>query len=101
MCSLGYHHSGSVGTHALVYHVPKSISCHKTTVVITGRTHCFYDYVYIYIYIYIYIYYIYQANFAQHLHANQGQLMICHFFLGFANLKCNLGQQRATYFDEL
>ena len=30
-----------------VYHVAKCMSCHKTTVVITGRTHCFHDYIYI------------------------------------------------------
>ena len=47
------------------------------------------------IYIYIYIF-IYQANFGQHLHANQGQFESAKFFLDFANLKCYLGQQRAT-----
>ena len=36
-----------------VHHVPKSMSCRKPIVVITGRAHCFYDYIYIYIYIYI------------------------------------------------
>ena len=40
-----------------VHRVPKCMSCHKAIVVITGRAHCFYDYIYIYIlYIYIYIY---------------------------------------------
>ena len=38
------------------YHVPKCMSCHKAIVVITGRAHCFHDYIYIYIYIYIYTY---------------------------------------------
>ena len=47
--------------HANVHHVPKCMSCHKATVVITGRAHCFQDCIYIYIYkYYIYIYmYIY------------------------------------------
>ena len=36
MCPPGYHHNGFVATHALV--------------VITGRAHCFHDYIYIYIY---------------------------------------------------
>ena len=30
-----------------VHHVPKCISCHKASVVITGRAHYFHDYVYI------------------------------------------------------
>ena len=65
MCMPSYH-SGSVETHAFGQHVPKCINCHKTTVVINGRAHCFHDYIYIniykfilYIYIYIYIYIIY------------------------------------------
>ena len=29
--------------------VPKCMSCYKSTVVITGRTHCFHDCIYIYI----------------------------------------------------
>ena len=29
------------------------MSCHKANVAITGRAHCFHDYIYIYIYIYI------------------------------------------------
>ena len=33
-----------------VHHVPKCMSCHKAIVVITGRAHCFHDYIYIYIY---------------------------------------------------
>ena len=48
-----------------VHHVPKCMSCHKAIVVITGRAHCFHDYIYIYIYIYMYIYiyiYIYICN---------------------------------------
>ena len=63
MCPPGYHtmalwqlmHLGTT-----VHHVPKCMSCHKAIVVITGRAHCFHDYIYIYIYIFIYIYiYIY------------------------------------------
>ena len=30
-----------------VHHVPKWMSCHKATVVITGRARCFHDYIYI------------------------------------------------------
>ena len=30
-----------------VYHVPKCISCHKATVVINGRLHCFHGYIYV------------------------------------------------------
>ena len=30
-----------------IYHVPKCMSCHKAIVVITGRAHCFHDYIYI------------------------------------------------------
>ena len=55
MCPPGYHHNGFVATHALghmmysltVHHVPKCMSCHKAIVVITGRAHCFHDYIYI------------------------------------------------------
>ena len=53
MCPPGYHHNGFVVTHALghmmqtVHHVPKCMSCHKAIVVITGRAHCFHDYIYI------------------------------------------------------
>ena len=62
MCHPGYHHNGFVATHALghmmygftwahdahdVHHVPKCMSCHKAIVVITGRAHCFHDYIYI------------------------------------------------------
>ena len=73
MYSPGYHHNGFVsahaighslvllGTHALehslfhwyqqqcvtVHHVPKCMSCHKAIVVITGRAHCFHDWIYI------------------------------------------------------
>ena len=32
-----------------VHHVPKCMSCHKAIVVITGRAHCFHDYIIIYI----------------------------------------------------
>ena len=46
MCPPGYHHNGFVATHA--HHVPKCMSCHKAIVVITGRAHCFHDYIYIY-----------------------------------------------------
>ena len=58
MCPPGYHHNGFVATHALghmmygssrltVHHVPKCMSCHKAIVVITGRAHCFHDYIYV------------------------------------------------------
>ena len=30
-----------------LHHVPKCMSCHKAIVVITGRAHCFHDYIYI------------------------------------------------------
>ena len=30
-----------------VHHVPKCMSCHKAIVVMTGRAHCFHDYIYI------------------------------------------------------
>ena len=40
----GYHHIGFVAS----YHVPKCMSFHKAIVVITGRAHCFHDYIYIY-----------------------------------------------------
>ena len=33
--------------------VAKCMSCHKAIMVITGRAHCFHDYIYLYIYIYI------------------------------------------------
>ena len=29
------------------HHVPKCMGCHKSIVVMTGRAHCFYDYIYI------------------------------------------------------
>ena len=48
MCPPGYHHNGFVATHALGHHVPKCMSCHKAIVVITGRAHCFHDYIHIY-----------------------------------------------------
>ena len=58
MCPPSYHHNGFVATHALghmmygyimitVHHVPKCMSCHKAIVVITGRAHCFHDFIYI------------------------------------------------------
>ena len=66
MCPRGYHHNGLMATHALGH---MCMSCHKAIVVITGRAHCFHDYIYIYVciyymcvcvYIYMYIYiYIY------------------------------------------
>ena len=31
----------------IIYHVLKYMSCHKANVVITGRAHCFHDYIYI------------------------------------------------------
>ena len=60
MCPPGYHHNGFITTHALgqmmysscaqtIHHLPKCMSCHKAIVVITGRAHCFHDYIYIYI----------------------------------------------------
>ena len=42
MCPPGYHHNSFVATH-----VSNCISCHKAIVVITGRAHCFHDYIYI------------------------------------------------------
>ena len=39
MCPPGYHHNGFVATQCM--------SCHKAIVVITGRAHCFHDYIYI------------------------------------------------------
>ena len=74
MCPPGYHHNGFVAIHALVattyitvlallvehslvhwyqqcvtvHRVPKCMSCYKAIVVITGRAHCFRDYIYIY-----------------------------------------------------
>ena len=47
MCPPGYQHHGFVVTHALGHHVPKCMSYHKAIVVITGRAHCFHDYIYI------------------------------------------------------
>ena len=37
----------NVRAHGAVHHVPKCMSCHKAIVVITGRAHCFHDYMYI------------------------------------------------------
>ena len=76
MCPPGYHHNGFVANHALghmttVYHVPTCMSCHKAIVVITGRPHCFHDYIYIYIYIYIY----------NMVYGNHRNLTIIHFRL--------------------
>ena len=68
MCPSGYHHNDFVATDALGHimyhtscdHVPKCMSCHKVIVVITGRAHCFHDFMIAYIYhahyMYIYIY---------------------------------------------
>ena len=49
MCPPGYHHNGFVATHALghMMYGYMSMSCHKAIVVITGRAHCFHDYIYI------------------------------------------------------
>ena len=44
MCPPGYHHNGFVATHALGHMM---YGCHKAIVVITGRAHCFHDYIYI------------------------------------------------------
>ena len=44
MCPPGYHHNGFVATHALGHIM--CMSCHKAIVVITGRAHCFHDYIY-------------------------------------------------------
>ena len=44
-----------------VHHVPQCMSCHKAIVVITGRTHCFYDSTYIYICDIYYIYISYKG----------------------------------------
>ena len=33
--------------HDVRFQVPKCMSCHKAIVVITGRAHCFHDYIYI------------------------------------------------------
>ena len=55
VCPPGYQ-NGYVANQALgyfiygcniVHHVPKSIGCHKATVVITKRAHCFHDCIYI------------------------------------------------------
>ena len=49
MCPPGYHRNGFVATHAvghMMYDcVPKCMSYHKAIVAITGRAHCFYDYI--------------------------------------------------------
>ena len=45
MCPPGYHHNGFVATHALGHKM--CMSCHQAIVVITGRAHCFRDYIYI------------------------------------------------------
>ena len=42
MCPPGYHHNGFVAIHALGH-----MSCHKAIVAITGRAHCFHDFIYI------------------------------------------------------
>ena len=47
MCPTSYHHNGFMATHALghIQLMPKCISYHKAIVVITGRAHCFHDYI--------------------------------------------------------
>ena len=46
-----------------VHHVPKCMSCHKATAVITGRAHCLSFWLHMYIWLYMYIYvYIYTYN---------------------------------------
>ena len=48
MCPPGYHHNGFVATHALGHMMyGYTLSCHKAITVITGRVHCFHDYIYI------------------------------------------------------
>ena len=47
ICPPRCYHNGFVATHALWHHMPKCMSCHKAIVVITGRAHCFHDYIYI------------------------------------------------------
>ena len=42
MCPPGYHHNGFVATHALGH-----MMYMMSIVVITGRAHCFHDYIYI------------------------------------------------------
>ena len=76
MCPSGYLHNNFVATDALGHimyrtscdHVPKCMSCHKVIVVITGRAHCFHDFMIAYIYhahyMYIYIYIYTQKSFA-------------------------------------
>ena len=44
MCPPCYHHNGFVATHELGHMM---YGCHKPFVVITGRAHCFHDYIYI------------------------------------------------------
>ena len=65
MCPPGCHHNGFCGDsrskrtwsktynpHEVnVHHVPKCMSCHKAIAVITGRAHCFNNWIYIYRYI--------------------------------------------------
>ena len=46
MCPPSYHHNGFVATHAFGHMMYiMSPSCHKAIVVITGRAHCFHDYI--------------------------------------------------------
>ena len=76
MCPPSYHYDGFVASHALGHTmhgcvIPKCMCCHKTFVVITGRSDCFAECVYIYTYIYIYIYicmymYVYKQSLGIH-----------------------------------
>ena len=52
MCPPGYHHNGFVETHALGHMM---YGFHKAIVVITGRAHCFHDYIYLCVCVYIYV----------------------------------------------
>ena len=56
-----------------VHHLPKCMSCHKATVVITGRALCFHDYIYITL-IYIYISEALQALFSTAVFPTKVQL---------------------------
>ena len=47
LTSLSIHYIYISYTDETVHRVPKCMSCHKAIVVITGRAHCFHDYIYI------------------------------------------------------
>ena len=51
MCPPGYHDNSFIATHALGHMMYGCMSCHKDFVVLTGRGHCFHDYIYVCIYI--------------------------------------------------